>query len=48
MERFKSVFDITGITDADMHDRRVHESYKEIAGEFISRLNTELEGAENK
>ncbi|EMF45518.1 Chromosome (plasmid) partitioning protein ParA / Sporulation initiation inhibitor protein Soj [Planococcus halocryophilus Or1] len=45
MERLKR-FDITGITDADMHDRRVHESYKEIAGEFISRLNTELEGAE--
>ncbi|MDJ0332995.1 AAA family ATPase [Planococcus sp. S3-L1] len=45
MERLKR-FDITGITDADMHDRRVHESYKEIAEEFISRLNTELEGAE--
>ncbi|OHX51646.1 ParA family protein [Planococcus faecalis] len=45
MERLKR-FDITGITDADMHDRRVHESYKEIAKEFISRLNTELEGAE--
>ncbi|WP_394122069.1 ParA family protein [Planococcus donghaensis] len=45
MERLKR-FDITGITDDDMHDRRVHESYREIAEEFISRLNAELEGAE--
>ena len=44
-ERLKR-FDITGITDDDMHDRRVHESYREIAEEFISRLNAELEGAE--
>lgn len=44
MERLKR-FDITGITDGDMHDRRVHESYTEIAEEFISRLNAELEGA---
>ena len=42
MERLKR-FDITGITDYDMHDRKVHESYKEIANEFISRLNAELE-----
>lgn len=42
MERLKR-FDITGITDDDMHDRRVHESYKAIAAEFISRLNAELE-----
>lgn len=44
MERLKR-FDITGITDVDMHDRRVHDSYKEIAEEFLSRLNAELEGA---
>lgn len=42
MERLKR-FDITGITDFDMHDRKVHDSYKEIADEFISRLNAELE-----
>ncbi|WP_223643451.1 ParA family protein [Planococcus sp. 4-30] len=42
MERLKR-FDITGITDYDMHDRKVHDSYKEIAKEFISRLNAELE-----
>lgn len=45
MERLKR-FDITGITDNDMHDRRVHNSYKAIAEEFIERLNTELEGVE--
>lgn len=43
MERLKR-FDITGITDNDMHDRRVHNSYKAIAEEFIERLNAELEG----
>jgi chromosome partitioning protein len=43
MERLKR-FDITGITDNDMHDRRVHNSYKAIAEEFIDRLNAELEG----
>lgn len=46
MERLKR-FDITGITNDDMHDRRVHDSYREIAEEFISRLNAELEGAES-
>ena len=45
MERLKR-FDITGITDEDMHDRRVHESYKQIAEEFLARLNAELEGVE--
>ncbi|MDE0584817.1 AAA family ATPase [Planococcus sp. A6] len=43
MERLKR-FDITGITDNDMHDRRVHNSYKAIAEEFIERLNAEFEG----
>ena len=47
MERLKR-FDITGITDNDMHDRRVHNSYKAIAEEFIERLNAELEGVNSK
>lgn len=47
MERLKR-FDITGITDEDMHDRRVHDSYTGIANEFLSRLNAELEGVESK
>lgn len=47
MERLKR-FDITGITDNDMHDRRVHNSYKLIAEEFIERLNAELEGVNSK
>ncbi|MFF3146810.1 ParA family protein [Streptomyces sp. NPDC057927] len=36
-ERLKR-FDITGITDEDMHDRRVHVSYMDICEEFIQRL----------
>lgn len=43
MERLKR-FDVTGITDEDMHDRKVHDVYTNIAKEFITRLNTELEG----
>lgn len=43
MERLKR-FDVTGITDEDMHDRKVHDVYKNIAEEFITRLNAELEG----
>ena len=43
MERLKR-FDITGITDEDMHDKRVHDVFKKIAEEFISRLDEELEG----
>lgn len=41
MERLKR-FDITGITYDDMHDRRVHHTYKKIAKEFVERLNAEL------
>ena len=41
MERLKR-FDITGITDDDMHDRRVHHTYKKIAVEFEKRLAKEL------
>ena len=41
MERLKR-FDITGITNEDMHDRKVHKSYESIAGEFIARLQAEL------
>lgn len=43
MERLKR-FDITGITNEDMHDRRVHKVYNDIAEEFIARLQAELEG----
>ena len=45
MERLKR-FDITGITDEDMHDRRVHKVYNDIAKEFIERLQVELQGVE--
>lgn len=41
MERLKR-FDITGITNEDMHDRKVHKSYGIIAEEFIKRLKSEL------
>ena len=43
MERLKR-FDITGITNEDMHDRKVHSSYETIADEFIERVQTELMG----
>lgn len=46
MERLKR-FDITGITDEDMHDRRVHKVYNDIAKEFMERLQVELQGAEH-
>ena len=45
MERLKR-FDITGITNDDMHDRKVHKSYKAIAQEFIKRIQVELTVAE--
>lgn len=47
MERLKR-FDITGITNEDMHDQKVHRSYIKIAEEFIDRLRLELKlrGAE--
>ena len=41
MERLKR-FDITGITNEDMHDRKVHKSYETIANEFIARVQAEL------
>lgn len=41
MERLKR-FDITGITNEDMHDRKVHKSYETIANEFIARVKAEL------
>ena len=41
MERLKR-FDITGITNDDMHDRKVHKSYETIADEFIARVQAEL------
>ena len=41
MERLKR-FDITGITNEDMHDRKVHKSYGTIADEFIARVQAEL------
>lgn len=41
MERLKR-FDITGITNDDMHDRKVHKSYDTIAEEFITRVQAEL------
>lgn len=40
MERLKR-FDITGITNNDMHDRRVHSNYTKVAEEFLSRLAEE-------
>ena len=41
MERLKR-FDITGITNEDMHDKKVHKSYEKIANEFIARVQAEL------
>ena len=41
MERLKR-YDITGITNEDMHDRKVHKSYADIADEFIARVEAEL------
>lgn len=41
MERLKR-FDITGITTEDMHDRKVHATYEQIADEFIARVQAEL------
>lgn len=39
MERLKR-YDITGIQEKDMHDRRVLENYSVVANEFISRLES--------
>ena len=41
MERLKR-FDITGIMNEDMHDRKVHKTYAKIADEFIARVQAEL------
>ena len=37
MERLKR-FDMTGITEDDMHDRNVISNYTVIANEFLERL----------
>ena len=42
VERLKQ-FTVTGITDEDIHDKRIHESYKKTADEFVSHLTSELE-----
>lgn len=42
MERLKR-FDLTGITNEDMHDRKVHQIYREISTEFVERVQAELE-----
>lgn len=41
MERLKR-YDITGISEEDMHDRKVMKSYQEVAEEFISRWKHEM------
>lgn len=38
-ERLKR-FDIDGITDEDMHDRRVHKLYKDVSQEFLERVKS--------
>lgn len=44
MERLKR-FDMTGITENDMHDKNVIESYTRVATEFIERLDIAVDGA---
>ena len=41
MERLKR-YDITGIVEEDMHDKRVMETYAKVAEEFLQRLEAEL------
>lgn len=41
MERLKR-YDITGIVEEDMHDRRVMETYAKVAEEFLHRLEAEM------
>ncbi|MBN7453190.1 AAA family ATPase [Mycobacteroides abscessus subsp. abscessus] len=41
MERLKR-YDITGIVEEDMHDKRVMETYAKVAEEFLQRLETEM------
>lgn len=41
MERLKR-YDITGISEEDMHDRKVMKSYQEVADEFIARWKHEM------
>lgn len=41
MERLKR-YDITGIVEEDMHDKRVMDTYAKVAEEFLERLETEL------
>jgi hypothetical protein len=41
MERLKR-YDITGISDEDMHDKKVMKSYREVTEEFIKRWEQEV------
>lgn len=41
MERLKR-YDITGIVEEDMHDKRVMETYAKVAEEFLQRLEAEM------
>ncbi|MET1032149.1 ParA family protein [Domibacillus tundrae] len=41
MERLKR-YDITGISDEDMHDKKVMKSYREVTDEFIKRWEQEV------
>ncbi|WP_370148088.1 ParA family protein [Exiguobacterium profundum] len=41
MERLKR-YDITGIVEEDMHDKRVMETYAKVAEEFLHRLEAEM------
>ena len=41
-ERLKRFID-TGITDEDTHDKKIHEKYQKVVGEFIFHLNRELQ-----
>ncbi|EOA3444068.1 hypothetical protein ACH0DS_002761 [Enterococcus hirae] len=37
MERLKR-YDLTGITDEDMHDKKVHNVYQLVSTEIINRI----------
>jgi len=47
MERLKR-YDVEGIKEEDMHDRRVMNTYDSVANEFLSRLEYELAYAEQE
>ncbi|WP_394189553.1 ParA family protein [Paenisporosarcina quisquiliarum] len=46
MERLKR-FDMTGITENDMHDKNVIESYTQVATEFIHRLDAAVNSSDS-